>query len=441
MKLQKSSTRMPVSGPAGGLAVGGGMTVGRDRSNRLASRPMFLPLSDAPNPRGIPWVTYLLIAACVAVYLFVNLPLSLARPDPGDPVLREYLRVMAPRLPPQVSVQALYEQTSQYDLFVFEHGYRPGDPSIVDLLVSMFLHGGLVHLLGNMLFLWIYGDNVEYRLGRVGYLLSYLATGVAATLFFALFSRGSQVPLVGASGAISGVLGFYFLWFPRNVVRVYVFLFPILMDVVEVSARVVLGFYLLLDNLLPFLLARGGSGGVAHGAHLGGFAAGLGVAFLFDRANLGGRPREYRERRLRQAERPAGDAAAIEAAIEQGRFAEAAQLYFAPGLGHQRPRLEPHSALRLAGWLAESGHSEAALAVYRRHLRDHPAGPGAAEAHLGAGLVLLHALHQVAPAYQHLLEVLDLDPPPHVAARARTALEEISAMQKLHLRRRSSAGR
>ena len=101
-----------------------------------------------------------------------------------------------------------------------------------------------MHLFGNMLFLWIYGDNVEYRLGRLAFLLWYLATGVAATLFFAVFALDSTVPLVGASGAISGVLGFYFLWFPRNTVRLFVFLFPFFMNVVAVPARIVLGVYL-----------------------------------------------------------------------------------------------------------------------------------------------------------------------------------------------------
>jgi membrane associated rhomboid family serine protease len=392
---------------------------------------MFLPLSDAPNPRGVPWVTYLLIASSVGIYLFVNLPLSMQRPEADDPALHEYLRVMAPRLPPQVPLEALYRQTSRYDLFVFEHGYRPAAPSAADLFLSMFLHGGLLHLLGNMLFLWIYGDNVEYRLGRLGYLVSYLGTGVAATLFFSLFAQGSQVPLVGASGAISGVLGFYFLWFPRNVVRVYVFLFPLLMDVVEVSARIVLAFYLVVDNLLPFLLQRGGAGGVAHGAHLGGFVAGVAAAFVLDRAKLLHRPREYRAPRRRVPEAAAREASALDDLIAQGRLAEAARRYFSPEDAVARRALAPASSLRLAQWLAHAGHPDAALTVYRRHLRDHPAGPGLAEAHLGAGLVQLHALHQVAPAYQHLLDALDLDPAPEVAARARAALDEIASMQKL----------
>ena len=121
----------------------------------------------------------------------------------------------------------------------------------MDLLSCMFLHGSLMHLFGNMLFLWIYGDNVERRLGSFAFLLWYLLTGVAATLAHALVFSSSEVPLVGASGAISGVLGFYFVWFPRNVVRMLAFLPPFLMQVFEIPARYVLGMYLVLDNLCP----------------------------------------------------------------------------------------------------------------------------------------------------------------------------------------------
>jgi membrane associated rhomboid family serine protease len=134
-----------------------------------------------------------------------------------------------------------------------------------------------------MLFLWIYGDNVENRLGRFGYLLAYIGSGVAATLFFAIFVPGSDVPMVGASGAISGVLGFYYLWFPRNQVKVFIFLFPFIMNTFLLPARLVLGLYLLLDNLIPFLVNSGTATGVAHGAHIGGFVAGLALAFGIDR--------------------------------------------------------------------------------------------------------------------------------------------------------------
>ena len=104
----------------------------------------------------------------------------------------------------------------------------------------MFLHGGFMHLFGNMLFLWIYGDNVEKRLGMIPFVLWYLATGAAATLFHAAVFSTSDVPLVGASGAISGVLGFYFVWFPRNTVRVLLFLPPFIMQVIQIPARIVL---------------------------------------------------------------------------------------------------------------------------------------------------------------------------------------------------------
>jgi len=99
-------------------------------------------------------------------------------------------------------------------------------------------------------------------------------TGVAATLFHTAVASRSDLPLIGASGAISGVLGFYFLWFPRNEVRLLFLFFPFFMDVITVSARVVLAVYVIADNVLPFLLTRSlGGGGVAYGAHIGAFSA------------------------------------------------------------------------------------------------------------------------------------------------------------------------
>lgn len=394
---------------------------------------MILPLSDAPNPRGTPVVTWTLILLNVAVYLLVNLPLGARRPDPANPALAEYIRVVQETLPANVPVRAVLRDVSAYDLFVFEHGFRPAAPQWADLITSLFLHGGLLHLLGNMLFLWIYGDNVEYRLGRVRYLLCYLLTGVTATLFYTLFAGGSRLPLVGASGAISGVLGFYFLWFPRNTVRLFVFLFPIFVNVVEVSARIVLGFYLVIDNLLPFLLASGQQGGgVAHGAHLGGFIGGLAVAWLMDRRQIGRRPESYRVPPVIRSPAPAD---AIARAISEGDFAGASRQYFALNAAASRRALRPEHSLALGDWLARDGHADAALAVYRRHLRDYPTGPGAAEAHLGAGTVQLELLGQVAPAYQHFLDALELAPSDEVAARARAGLATIAERQKYAWRR------
>ncbi|MBE0596960.1 MAG: rhomboid family intramembrane serine protease, partial [Desulfuromonadales bacterium] len=216
---------------------------------------MFLPIGDTPNPRGTAWVNNVLIGANIAVFLFISLPLINVQPDLGDPLLLEYLRVIGAEA--GVSAQEILRHVSAYDLLVFRYGFKPDAPSLTTLFSAMFLHGGWLHLAGNMLFLWIFGNNVEARLGHFGYLLAYLGTGIAATVFFALFVPDSMVPLVGASGAISGVLGCYFLWFPRNQVRTFLFFFPFIMTTVLIPARVVLGVYLVLDNILPFLINVG----------------------------------------------------------------------------------------------------------------------------------------------------------------------------------------
>jgi membrane associated rhomboid family serine protease len=392
---------------------------------------LLLPLSDAPNPGGRPYVTYALIAANVLVYLLVTVPLGTQPPDPSSPAFQAYVDMVRNELPPDVPLRAALVHTSAYDVYVFEHGYKPAAPQLPDLFYSLFLHGGFLHLFGNMLFLWIYGDNVEYRLGRLAYLFWYLATGVAATLFFSLVAGGSAVPLVGASGAISGVLGFYFLWFPRNTVRMFVFLFPFFMNVVAVPARLVLGVYLLIDNLLPFLISSGGGGGVAHGAHIGGFATGLAAAWVIDRRGVATARSGYSPDVVLD-EPPES---AVGASGGRGEMARAAAAYFALPADQAQRALRPVDSIALGNWLAANGHPDAALVVYRRHLRDYPAHETAAAAHLGAGLVQFEQLGQVAPAYQHFLDALDLSPDAETAARARAALARIAALQKYNIGR------
>jgi len=384
---------------------------------------MFLPIGDAPNPKGIPFVTYALIAANVAAFLLLNVPLGSRRADVNDPGFREYVEVMARELEGRVDVRELVAQASEYDLFAFEHGYRPAAPQLADLLSAMFLHGGFMHLFGNMLFLWIYGDNVERRLGAFPYLLAYLLTGVAATLTHSLVFSSSDIPLVGASGAISGVLGFYFLWFPRNSVRILVFLPPFLMQVFEIPARYVLGMYLLVDNLLPFLFA--GEGGVAHGAHIGGFVVGGVLAWLLDRRGLASRPPDI----LAPAATPTG-ADAVRAALAEGRFGEAARAYFALPAPSTRGALAPDEAVALASWLRAQGHSDPALALLRRVLRDVPRGDGLAEAYALAGTILLEDRREPTAAYQYLLTALEMGPRPETAAAVRHELAAVEAQQK-----------
>ena len=240
---------------------------------------MFLPIGDEPNPHHLPVATIALIAINVAVFVLITLPFSMRPPDLGDPMLAEYLRALLPSLPPGTAADAVLQQVSAYDLVVYRWGFRADALNPITLLTCMFLHGGFMHLVGNMLYLWIYGNNVEHRLGALWYLIWYLLTGAAAVLFQFAFSLGSSIPMVGASGAISGVLGFYLIWFPKHVVKVWVFLFPIFMGIWNINATLVLIMYLVLDNIVPFLIGQGQGGGVAHGAHIGGFIAGMAAAW------------------------------------------------------------------------------------------------------------------------------------------------------------------
>jgi membrane associated rhomboid family serine protease len=384
---------------------------------------MFIPIGDAPNPKGIPFVTYTLIAVNVAVYLFVNLPLDSRPADRSDPAFREYVEVMSRELEDRVDVRQLVAQASEYDLFSFEHGYRPAAPRVAALFTCMFLHGGFLHLFGNMLFLWIFGDNVERRVGGFAYLFWYLATGVAATLFHSLIFSSSEIPVVGASGAISGILGFYFVWFPRNTVRVLVFLPPFFMPVFQIPARWVLAFFLVVDNLLPFLFA--GESGVANGAHIGGFLAGGVVAWMMDRRGLAARPED-----IESPEAPVTAAGAVRAALADGRTAEAARAYFALPPSLARGALSTADAVDLASWLRRGGHADAALLLLRRVIRDLPQGVGLAEVYALAGTILLEDQREPAAAYQYLLTALDLGPRPETALAVRRELATIEELQK-----------
>ena len=142
---------------------------------------------------------------------------------------------------------------------------------------SMFIHGGFMHLAGNMMFLWVFGDNIEDRLGHVKYLVFYLVAGVAATLSQWMIDSGSQVPLIGASGAISGVLGAYLMIYPNNKVKALIIFY--LITVVEMRAMWLLGAWFVWQLLQGSMsLGLSGTVSVAFFAHIGGFVAGMVLA-------------------------------------------------------------------------------------------------------------------------------------------------------------------
>ena len=149
-------------------------------------------------------------------------------------------------------------------------------PPPFTILTSMFVHGGLLHIAGNMLFLWIFGDNVEDTFGHFRFIIFYLFTGTVAGLTHIIMEPASSVPMIGASGAIAGVLGAYFILFPRANIKTLVFLF-LFVSVVRIPAVVFLGFWFVIQLLSSGI---GGAGGIAWYAHIGGFLAGAATVLL-----------------------------------------------------------------------------------------------------------------------------------------------------------------
>jgi membrane associated rhomboid family serine protease len=221
-----------------------------------------IPLRD-DNPTTLkPVITIGLIALCTLVFFW---QLSLGA---HAEAMIQALGVMPAAL---FSKQALSPELMQV-------------PAALTVVTSMFLHGGWMHLVGNMLYLWIFGNNVEDAMGHGRFVLFYLLCGVAAVLAQALPAPDSTIPMIGASGAISGVLGAYLLLYPHA--RVLVLIpFGYFSRMLYLPAMVVLGFWFLLQ-LLSTLLADPNQPGVAFGAHAGGFVAGMLLIPLFKRREI-----------------------------------------------------------------------------------------------------------------------------------------------------------
>lgn len=217
---------------------------------------MFLPIRDDNPHTTTPVVTWGLIGTCVAVFFWQ---------------------------------QGLDPRSAQ--LAILSYGIIPADlfgtaqidpmiaplPAWMTIFTSMFLHGGWLHLGGNMLYLWIFGDNVEASIGRVKFLVFYLTCGLAAALSQSIAAPGSTVPMVGASGAVAGVLGAYLILHPRANIKVFVWLI-IFITIINVPAWIVLGFWFL-GQLISQADANPGEPGVAFLAHIGGFIAGVVLIF------------------------------------------------------------------------------------------------------------------------------------------------------------------
>jgi membrane associated rhomboid family serine protease len=227
-----------------------------------------VPLYDRNPTRGKPVVTILLIIACAVVYFGIQphhttvqdaeftyahaaIPCELLRDRPLSPT-----EIESNHCPSGENEPPVFPEKNVY----------------LAVLYSMFLHGGLLHILGNMLFLWVFGNNVEDRMGKAGYLAFYLAAGVAATAAQVAIDPGSAIPMIGASGAIAGVMGAYLILWPD--VRIYSLVFlGFFVFFRDLSAKWLLGIWFVLNFFT-------GNSGVAWMAHVGGFVFGMLVALV-----------------------------------------------------------------------------------------------------------------------------------------------------------------
>jgi len=183
-----------------------------------------------------------------------------------------------------VNIIFFYLEITRGESFIYSWAFIPNEffsnplGNFTNLFTAMFMHAGLAHLGGNMLYLLIFGDNVESRFGHFAFLIFYLLSGIAATFAQAIFTLNSNVPILGASGAIAGVLGAYILLYPTRSVRVLLGFW-----IVYVPAFIVIGAWFLLQllNSLGSFAPSAQSGGVAYLAHVGGFAAGFLLTFFF----------------------------------------------------------------------------------------------------------------------------------------------------------------
>ena len=212
----------------------------------------FFPIADENPTKNKPFISWIIIFLCVISFFKLVYE-------------EEYIK------------EQIYLSFGMVPALLF--GYSELSPSLkiiyptFSILTSMFLHGGWMHLIGNMTYLYIFGDNIEDNLGRTKFILFYIITGACAALSQAFLDPTSTIPMVGASGAIAGLLGAYVVLFPKAKIKVF-FWFIIFFKIIKIRAIFVLGFWIIIQ-LISFSGSDLNAGGVAYAAHIGGFASGI----------------------------------------------------------------------------------------------------------------------------------------------------------------------
>ena len=405
---------------------------------------MIIPIGDDNPSTRIPWVNYALIAINVVVFAVVNEFGSLSAA-----VSREW-------------------------------GFVPNDPRWYTFVTSAFLHGDFFHILGNLLFLWIFGDNVEDKLGHVLYFLFYVVAGALACAFYLLFTgfAGGSVPLVGASGAIAGAMGCYMVFFPNARIRFFYWFFFFFMGVVPIRAKWSLGIWIMLNLMWWLLLKSQYVTGVAYAAHVGGFAVGIGVAILtkqrlvsMGRVVQGDRmtgfapeeptPRPKREETYRPQsfqhagsepvapEEPSvprfdrdyvspriqtdrshegffGTEEAIVTCMSTGQMDLALEKYRDYVRMRHAKALPSRAQIEIAAEMFKLKDFEGALEAYRRYLARYPTGPDAPEAKFRLGVILSRYRKEYFRAREYLLQAVVEHPDPKIVTFGRNELDRIA---------------
>jgi len=252
-----------------------------------------IPVGDSPRRLNTPWMTYAIILITIGAWVYM-LTLNTAVPNDRGSAQNDF------NAQTEGVCYGFATRPTDLDRFICTWGFQPaefvdtvrGDATpepgraevLFSIISSIFLHAGWLHIIGNMLFLWVFGDNVEDRLGHIGFLVFYLLAGIVASLAQAFIDVGSAVPVVGASGAVAGVLGAYLIYYPKATVNVVIPFFILIFIPIPIPAVVMIGIWFL-QNLFAGVATiydpAAPDSGVAFFAHIGGFLFGALAVLLF----------------------------------------------------------------------------------------------------------------------------------------------------------------
>jgi membrane associated rhomboid family serine protease len=385
---------------------------------------MLLPIGDDALTRRTPVVNFGIIAVNVIVFALVNV-------FPKDAAT---MRVIT------------------------EHGLVPGDLKPHTFLTCMFLHGGWMHIIGNMWFLWVFGACLENRLGHFGYAVFYLVAGAGASAFYLLLTPRTLIPCVGASGAIFGVVAAYAVLYPRNKIKMFYWIWWVWFGTFHIGAVWIIGFWFLEQIGLYLLMSElGGMGGVAYAAHLGGGIVGgliaVGVRSWLPeppvaedwesqahRVPDGWSPNLATASPLTPAippsigpihEGPEPDTEGLDdvtKALIAGDDESALELYRQHASCRPGISMAPGTQAAVADLLFARAEFEDSLEAYRTYLDAHPAGPDAPTAKYRTAVILSRRMDRLEEAGKLFLQVVMEHPDPEVVAIARAERDRIRAL-------------